>query len=117
MSSKKPFLLFVVPILLVTLTVCGEGSSEELPLNESIFAKVIVTDVQLSADDETVESITVRTVEEDRDITMRFGDDIDPTIWGPSHLLGHVQSGKFGIQIGVTYIRTPDGVVVTEFSE
>ena len=49
-------------------------------------ARVIVTDVQVSADDKMVESITVLT-DDGEELTMRLGNEIERTIWSPSHLL------------------------------
>ena len=80
-------------------------------------ARVIVTDVQVSADDKMVESITVLT-DDGEELTMRLGDEIERTIWGPSHLLSHAGLGKsLGLKIGVTYVRTTEAVIVTQLSE
>ena len=104
-------MLWVVPILLVVAVACG-GSSRE-----PVSARVIVTDVQVSADGKTVESLTVRT-DDGEELTMRLGDDIEPAIWGASHLLSHADLGKtLGIKIGVTYVRTTDSVIAIQLSE
>ena len=84
---------------------------------EPVSARVIVTDVQVSADDKRVESITVLT-DSGEEITMRLGDEIEPAIWGPSHLLSHADLGKsLGLKIGVTYVHTTDSVIATQLSE
>lgn len=113
----RTLLVFLTSIFVMLSPACGVGSSEEsISSKEPATAKVIVIDVQVSDDGDAVESITVET-DEGRKISMRLSDDIDPSLWGPSHLLGHLQASEFGIQIGVTYVRTPDGVVATELSE
>ena len=49
---------------------------------------------------------------------MRLGDAIDPEIWGPPHILTHAGLGKeFGFKFGVTYIETPESLVVIELAE
>ena len=48
--------------------------------------RVIVTDVQVSADDKRVESIIVLT-DDAEELTTRLGHEIESAIWGPSHLL------------------------------
>ena len=103
-------MLRIVPILLVFAVACG-GSSQE-----PVTARVIVTDVRVSADGRTVESLTVRK-DDGEDLTMRLGDNIDPAIWGASHLLSHAGLGTMGIKIGVIYVRTADSVIVTQLSE
>ena len=103
-------MLWVAPILLVVAVACGGNSQEP------VSARVIVTDVQVSADGKTVESLTVRT-DDGAELTMRLGDDIDPAIWGASHLLSHAGLGTLGIKIGVTYVRTTESVIATQLSE
>ena len=124
---KAAVLKVVLIISSLIGTSCGGGAETESapaldtpPASEAaqpVSARVIVTDVQLSDDGETVESITVRT-EDGSEVPMRLSEDIEPNIWGPPHLLGHVQTGKaLGFKIGVTYVQTPDGTVATELSE
>ena len=49
---------------------------------------------------------------------MLLGGRIDHTIWGPRHLLAHVQTGKsLGFKIGVKYTETPGETVAVELSE
>ena len=48
---------------------------------EPVSARVIVTDVQVWADDKRVESITV-VMEDGEELTMRLGDEIEPAVWG-----------------------------------
>ena len=109
-------LLCMIPILLVVLAACGRGSEAAVP-REPVSARVIVTDVQVSADGERVESITVRT-DDDKEIAMGLGDKIDPAIWGRLHLLSHAGLGKsLGLKIGVTYVETSESVVAIELTE
>ena len=64
-----------------------------------------------------VESITVL-MDDGEELTMRLGDEIEPEIWGPPHLLSHAGLGKsLGLKIGVTYVRRTDSVIVTQLSE
>ena len=109
-AVPRTSILWVVPILLIVTVACGGNS------REPVSARVIVTDVQVSADGKTVESLTVRT-DDGEEITMRLGDDIDPAVWGASHLLTHAGLGALGIQIGVTYVRTTESVIATQLSE
>lgn len=112
---KAP-LLCVIPILLVVSATCG-GNSEAAAPREPVSARVIVTDVQVSADGERVEYITVR-IDDDKELSLRLGENIDPAIWGPSHLLSHAGLGKsLGLKIGVTYVQTAESVVAIELTE
>ena len=102
-------------ILLTVLAACGGGSEAAAP-REPVSARVIVTNVQVSADGERVESIRVRT-DDDKEIAMRLGDNIDPAIWGPPHLLSHAGLGKsLGMKIAVTYVETSETVVAIELT-
>ena len=84
---------------------------------EAVSARVIVTDVQVTADGERVAAITVRT-DDDKELTLRLGDNIDPAIWGRLHLLSHSGLGKsLGLKIGVTYVQTAEAVVAIELTE
>ena len=108
--------LRAVPILLVIAAACGGSPETPIP-QETVSARVIVTDVQVSADDKRVESITVLT-DDGEELTMRLGDEIEPAIWGPSHLLSHAGLGKsLGLKIGVTYVYTTDSMIATQLSE
>lgn len=69
--------LCATSIMLVVSAACGGGSEAADP-REPVSARVIVTDVQVSADGERAESITVRTYD-DKEIAMRLGDNIDPS--------------------------------------
>ena len=71
--------LCATSILLVVLAGCG-GSETAVPQGP-VSARVVVMDVQVSADGERVEYITVR-IDDDKELAMRLGDNIDPTIWG-----------------------------------
>ena len=103
-------------VLLVVLAACSGGSEAAAP-REPVSARVIVTDVQVSADGERVETITVRT-DDDKELSMRLGDNVDPVIWGPTHLLSHAGLGKsLGLKIGVTYVETSESVVAIELTE
>ena len=107
---------WAVPIMLAVGAACG-GSSETPVSNQSVSARVIVTDVQVSADDKRVEYITVLT-DDGEEITMKLGEEIEPAAWGPSHLLSHADLGKsLGLKIEVTYVRTNDSVTATHLSE
>jgi len=111
-----PRLAYVAtPVLLIFLAGCG-GSEAAVP-QEPVSATVIVTDVHVSADGERVEYITVRIVD-NKELAMRLGDNIDPAIWGPPHLLSHAGLGKsLGLKIGVTYVQTAESVVAIELTE
>ena len=105
-----------ISILLTVLAACGGGSEAAAP-REPVSARVIVTDVQVSADGERVVSITVRT-DDDKEIAMRLGDNIDLANWGPLHLLSHAGLGKsLGLKIGVTYIQTVESVMAIQLME
>ena len=112
-----PWLRFcAASILLLVSAACGGGSEAAVP-QEPVLARVIVTDVQASADGERVESITVRT-DDDKETAVRLGDNIDPANWGPLHLLSHAGLGKsLGLKIGVTYVQTVESVVAIELTE
>ncbi len=116
-AVPRTLMLWAAPILLVIAAACG-GSSETAIPQDPVSARVIVTDVQVSADDKRVESITVLT-DDGEELTMRLGDEIEPAIWGPSHLLSHAGLGKsLGLKIGATYVHiTTDSVIATKLSE
>ena len=83
----------------------------------AMSARVIVEEIQLSADDQRVEYIMVRT-EDGNQLTLRLGDEINPLAWTPQHLQSHVGLGKsLGFTIGVKYIETNEGQVATQLSE
>ena len=109
--------LWVVPILLHIATGCG-GGSDALSPTGPVTARVIVTDVQISADDDNrVESITVVTDDGD-ELTLRLGEGIEPAMWGPPHLLTHAALGEsLGIKIGVTYVNTAGSLIATQLLE
>ncbi len=112
----RTLMLWLLPVLMVIAAACG-GSSETPNPQEPVSARVIVTDVQVSADDKRVESITVLT-DDGEELTMRLGNDIEPTAWGPSHLLSHAGLGEsLGLKIGVTYVLTNGSLVATQLSE
>jgi len=76
-----------------------------------------VTDVQVSPDETTVESITVLTDDGD-EITMKLGAEIEPLAWGPPHLPSHAGLGRsLGLKIEVTYVRTEESVTAINLSE
>ncbi len=112
----RTLMLWAVPILLLLAAACGGSSETPIP-QEPVSARVIVTDVQVSADDKRVESITVLT-DDGEELTMRLGDEIEPAIWGPSHLLSHADLGKsLGLKIVVTYASTTDSLIDTQLSD
>ena len=107
--------LCATSFLLVVLAGCG-GSETAVPQGP-VSARVIVTDVQVSPVGERVESITVR-IDDNKELTMRLGDNIDPVVWGPPHLLSHAGLGKsLGLKIGVTYVKTAESVMAIELTE
>lgn len=106
----------VASILLLVWAACGGGSQAAAP-QEPVSARVIVTDVQVSADGEKVEYITVR-IDDGKELTLRLGDNIDPANWDPLHLLSHAGLGKsLGLKIGVVYVQRPDAVVAIKLTE
>ena len=108
--------LHILSILLVLSAACG-GEPGAAFSQEPVSDRVIVTGVQVSADGESVEYITVRT-DDGKELSLRLGEDIDPEMWLPSHLLSHVGLGKsLGLKIGITYVRTSDSMIATELSE
>ena len=112
----RMLILWVVPILLHIATGCGGGSDSPSPMGP-VSARVIVTDVQVSADGNRVESITVVT-DDGEELTMRLGEGIEAAMWGPPHLLSHAGLGKsLGLKIGDTYVRTTNSVIATQLSE
>lgn len=95
----------------------GGGGSDSPAPTGPVSVRVIVTDVQTSADETRVESITVRT-DDGEEITMTLGEEIEPAAWDQGHLLTHAALGEsLGIKIGVTYVRTGESVVATQLSE
>ncbi len=116
MVLRRTFIFGAASILLVIAAGCGGGSESAIPAGP-ISARVIVTNVQISADDQRVESITVLK-DDGEEITMILGEAIDPEAWDPGHLLTHAGLGEtLGFKIGVTYVRTGDSVVATQLSE
>ncbi len=116
-AVPRTLILWLPPVLMVIAAACGGSSETPIP-QEPVSARVIVTDVQVSSDDKRVESITVLT-DDGAELTMRLGDEIEPAIWGPSHLLSHAGLGKsLGLKIGATYVHiTTDSVIATKLSE
>lgn len=109
-------ILGVVAILLIIRAACG-GSSKTIVYSELVSARVIVTDVQASADNKRVEYITVL-MDDGEEITMILGEGIEPAAWDPNHLLAHAGLGEsLGLKIGVTYARSGDSVMATQLSE
>ena len=117
MALPGTLVLWAVPVLLVFVAGCG-GGSDSPPPTGPVSVRVIVTDVQVSADDdERVESITVLT-DDGEEMKIRLGEGIEPADWDPNHLLLHVGLGEsLGLKIGVTYVRTGETVVATQLSE
>ena len=115
-AVPKTLMVWVVPVLLLVGTACG-GSSETTDSSESVSARVIVTDVEVSADDKRVEYITVLT-DDGEEITMELGEEIEPAVWSPSHLFSHAGLGKsLSLKIEVAYVRTNGSVTATKPSE
>ena len=112
----KSTLICLIPVLMVVVAACG-GNPQEPISDEPVSARVIVTEVRLSPDQNRVDSITVRT-DDGRELFMHLSDDIDPAMWEPLHLQSHQGLGKsLGLKIGVTYMQTPEGLVATALSE
>ena len=115
-SLYRNILICSILVLMLVLAACG-GNPQEPISDEPVSARVIVTDVRLSPDQNRVDSITVRT-DDGRELSMRLSDDIDPAMWEPLHLQSHQGLGKsLGLKISVTYMQTPDGIVATALSE
>ena len=110
-------LICLIPVLLVVVAACG-GNSQDAVTDEPTTTRVIVTEVQVSLDEDRVESITIRT-DEGEDLYLRLGENIDPAMWEPLHLQSHQGLGEsLGFKIGVTYVRMSDGeLVATELTE
>ena len=66
--------------------------------------------------EDRVDSIIVRT-DAGQELFMHLSEAIDPAMWDPIHLQGHQKLGELGVQIGVTYKQTPEGIVATGLSE
>ena len=110
-------MLGVVPVMLHIAAGCGGGSDSPTPAGP-VTARVIVTAVHISADDDNrVASITVIT-DDGEELTIRLGEEIEPAMWGPPHLLSHAALGEsLGLKIGVTYIHTTDSLIATQLLE
>ena len=104
-------------ILVVFAVACGSSAPQEPESNEPVSARVVVKAIKVSAEGDRVESITVVT-DNGKELTLILDDAIDPAMWGPRHLQGHIEAGKtLGFKVGIKYIRTRDGNVVTELAE
>lgn len=103
-------------LLSVLLVACGGSAQDAGSPEEPVSVRFIVTAVDVSEDGKRVESINVRT-EGGKELLLKLSTDIDPALWSPQHLQGHVQSGKLGIGIGVTYVDTAEGKVALELFE
>lgn len=115
-AVPKALMLWAVPVMLVAGAACG-GKSETTVYDEPVTARVIVTDVRVSADETRVESITVL-MDDGEEITMKLGQEIEPAAWGPPHLLTHAGLGNsLGLKIEVTYVRGKESVTATNLSE
>lgn len=102
--------------LLVLLAACGGNPPASLT-DEPISARFAVIDVKVSAEGARVESIVLLSGD-GKELRMVLAEDIDPAIWGPRNLQGHVESGKaLGFKVGVTYVQTPNGQTVIELTE
>lgn len=100
---------------MVLVVACG-GSPQQPISDEPVSARGIVTEVQLLPGADRADSITVRT-DDGQELFMLSSANIDPGMWDPIHLQGHQKLGELGVQIGVTYTRTPEGIVATALSE
>ena len=114
--SLKYQLAIIVGTATVAAAACGGGEptvAETPTAAGPVSVRVLIVDVNVSDDGETVRSITLRT-QEGEEFRLRLSDDIDPLVWNPRHLQGHQQTRT---QIGVTYLQTAEGKVVTELTE
>ena len=115
-SAKRSGWLWIgvasVALLIMSCQQAYEGPAFDVLITES----VIVKSVDVSEDGDRVEAISITNDAGDQ-FTVSLSQDIDPEMWGPRHLLGHVESGKLEIGIKVTYIRTEDGFHATDLSE
>lgn len=115
-AVPKSLMVWVVPVLLLVGAACG-GSTEATVYDETVSARVIVKDVQVSADGKRVEYITVLT-DAGEEITMKLGPEIELATWGPSHLLSHAGLGEsLGLKIEVTYVRNNGSMTATQLAE
>ena len=114
-NLREIALLGSIPILMLVVAACG-GNGQDPISDEPISARAIVKNVETSTDGDRVEAITVLT-DDGKELLMRLADDIDPAAWAPAHLQSHQGLGALGIKIGVTYIQTSEGIVVTDLSE
>ena len=112
-----PFKLGVgLAVLGMAAAACGgaEPTVAETPTSAGpVSIRVLIVDVDVSDDGEAVGSMTLRTLEGE-EFRLRLSDDIDSLLWSPRHLQGHQQTQT---QIGVTYVETAEGKVVTGLSE
>ena len=101
--------IFLAVLLLVSN--CAQNSQGPVSI------RAIVAAIQVSQDQELVESITV-TTEHGTDIRLTLREEIDQDVWSLVHLQGHVGLGQsLGIQIGIRYIETQDGKVALDLFE
>ena len=104
-------------ILVVFAVACGSSARQEPESNEPVSARVVVKAIKVSAEGDRVESITFLT-DDGKELTMPLDEGIDPAIWGPRHLQGHIQLGKtLGFKVGIKYIQTRDKNIVIELTE
>ena len=102
---------------LVLSAACGSIAPQEPESNEPVSARVVVKAIKVTSEGDQVESITVLT-DDGKELTMPLDDGIDPAMWGPRHLEGHIQAGKtFGFKVGIKYVQTRGGNVVIDFTE
>ena len=102
--------------MLALIVACGAGFPG-LGSDGPVTARVIIADVKVSDQEDRVLSITVRT-DAGEEMSLRLSDDINPADWDPMHLKAHQGLGEsLGLKIGVTYVRTPEGLLATEIIE
>ena len=115
--APKSIGVIISLVALVLLTSCGNGGNGGNGSEGPVSVRAIVTAIELSEDGLKVETITIRIDEED-ELSLRISDEIDPTVWSPVHLQGHVQLGQgLGFTIGVRYQDSSDQKVAVELSE
>ena len=104
-------------ILVVFAVACGSSAPEEPESNEPVSARVVVKAIKVTSEGDQVESVTVLT-DDGKGLTRPLDDGIDPAMWGPRHLQGHIRTGKaLGFKVGIKYSQTRDGNVVIELTE
>ena len=109
--TRGLFALGLGSTLAVFAVACGSNSQEPAS-DEPVSARVVVRAIEVSAEGDRVESITVLT-DDGKELTMILDDTIDPVMWGPRHLQVHIEAGKtLGFKRSESYtFRRPMGTL------